>query len=128
MNVPHKWGIFAHPDIDRVCLSPSLDHRERLVGVRVRVMVRVMVRVRVRVRVRQRYQVALLSSPQRRYSEACWVLSPSCSVGQGGRFAKERRAAPPAARGGTGAAVRVGGRSAVVESRFYLATLRASPP
>ena len=30
VNVPHKWGTFAHPDIDRVCLSPSLDHRERL--------------------------------------------------------------------------------------------------
>ena len=29
-DVPHKWGTFAHPDIDRVCLSPSLDHRERL--------------------------------------------------------------------------------------------------
>ena len=30
VNVPHKWGTFAHLDIDQVCLSPSLDHRERL--------------------------------------------------------------------------------------------------
>ena len=30
MNMPHKWGTPSHPDIDRVSLSPSLDHRERL--------------------------------------------------------------------------------------------------
>ena len=30
MNTPTKWATLSHPDLDRISLRPSLDHRERL--------------------------------------------------------------------------------------------------